>query len=536
MGMLLVTGLIFLTLIMGPLAFRSLSDENQNWFVRHFPFMAVWRPTVPAQEQVIPTIAVTGANALALLDTSVPTATWTPTVPPVPPTATLSATFTIPPTVTPLPIIVVSSATPSSTPTTAPPSTTPAVSPAILIISSPVLPSQTASSMPLVDGPNMKPSETAAPTLTETPTLAPPTATATILPTEKPTSAPTLAPTVPPTLAPSNTPAPIPVKFRLSGMTWEPQKWNNCGPANLVEAMRYYGWHDTQDQVASYLKPTQNDKNVSPWELVNYVNTKTDLRALSRVAGSLDLVKQLVARQFAVILETGFFDPDNPTEGWIGHYQAIVAYDDSQSRIYAMDTLKNERWEDYATTDDLWSDFNRVYVVVYRPEREAELAALIGPDMDTRYNAQHALEVARAAARQRPDSPFAWFDMGSSFVLLGQYPEAAAAYDQASSVGGGQLPYRMLWYQFGPYEAYYNAGRFDQALALIEFTIGKAKGNVEEMFYWRGMISATKGDTAAAIDDFNRALQFNMHFSPAQTALQQVQSGAFKGPIATPSG
>ena len=46
--------------------------------------------------------------------------------------------------------------------------------------------------------------------------------------------------------------------------------------------------------------------------------------------------------------------------------------------------------------------------------------------------------------------------------------EAAAAFDQARQIG---LPWRMLWYQFGPFEAYYETGRYDEVIALADATL-----------------------------------------------------------------
>src|SRR5690606_4786476 len=103
-----------------------------------------------------------------------------------------------------------------------------------------------------------------------------------------------------------------------------------------------------------------------------------------------------------------------------------------------------------------------------------------------------ALETARTEAVANADDPFAWFNMGTNFVALGMYQEAAVAYDQARNVGGG-LPWRMTWYQFGIYEAYLNAGRPDDVLAIARTTIENGKNanedlfQVEETYYYAGL-------------------------------------------------
>ena len=48
----------------------------------------------------------------------------------------------------------------------------------------------------------------------------------------------------------------------------------------------------------------------------------------------------------------------------------------------------------------------------------------------------------------------------------------------------------MLWYQFGPFQAYYETGRYDEVIALANATIATAR-QTEEAFFWRGL--AQKG-------------------------------------------
>ncbi|MBC8496504.1 MAG: hypothetical protein H8D37_02465, partial [Chloroflexi bacterium] len=101
------------------------------------------------------------------------------------------------------------------------------------------------------------------------PTPVPPTAAAT--PTEPgPTETPLPSPT------PTITSTPIPDKVNLGGIRHEFQKWNNCGPANLSMALSYWKWNGDQRDTAAYLKPNQRDKNVMPYEMVDFVNEQTE--------------------------------------------------------------------------------------------------------------------------------------------------------------------------------------------------------------------------------------------------------------------
>ena len=113
---------------------------------------------------------------------------------------------------------------------------------------------------------------------------------------------------------------------------------------------------------------------------------------------------------------------------------------------------------------------------------------------------------------------FSWFNAGSSLNSLGRYEEAAAAYDQARNLG---LPFRMLWYQFGPYESYYRTGRYDDVIALANATLATTS-NLEESYYWRGMARLAQGDPDVARADFEAALHYHPGWSPAVEALGQL--------------
>ena len=45
----------------------------------------------------------------------------------------------------------------------------------------------------------------------------------------------------------------LPVSFHSNGFKWVPQGWNNCGPANLTQALNYYGWQGAQADAANWL-------------------------------------------------------------------------------------------------------------------------------------------------------------------------------------------------------------------------------------------------------------------------------------------
>ena len=340
-------------------------------------------------------------------------------------------------------------------------------------------------------------------------------------------------PTIPPTATntPTITPVPLPQSVRLEGIHHQFQEWNNCGPATLAMTLSYFGLSLTQSQTAAVLKPNPEDRNVSPDEMAAYVNNETDLAAITRVNGDLYTVRRLLADEIPVILEIGI---DPPGEfrwlGWYGHYLLVVAYDDALQQFWVYDSwfgtsevpMENATSEGRVLTYDevaqYWPHFNRNYIAIYQPEQAGKVADIIGEEMDDTVMWQNALVEVREETAAQPDNAFLWFNLGTIYNALGQYDEAATAFDQARSIG---LPWRMLWYQFGPYEAYYQVGRYDDVILLADTTL-KDRPYFEESFYYKGLALAALGDTNAARDNLEKATKFNPNYEPAAIALAEL--------------
>jgi tetratricopeptide (TPR) repeat protein len=310
----------------------------------------------------------------------------------------------------------------------------------------------------------------------------------------------------------------IPPNGRIYGITHQKQTWNNCGPATLTMGLSFYGWREDQKYAASILKPNREDKNVGPDEMANFVNTQTGVRAIVRMGGDIELLKTLNTAQFPVIVEmAAMFEAYD----WLGHYRLLVGYDDKSRSLYFYDSFQGVgEFEqgvglDYNQFDADWQDFNRTFVVIYQQEREAELKTLLGARAEEHGAAEHAFKIAQDEARRNAQDGHAWFNMGSALVVLGRYQEAANAYDQARRF---DLPWRMLWYQFGPFKAYFEVGRYDDILSLVQVNLNNAE-ELEETYYWRGRVYAAQGKSSEAAAEFRRALNYNPNFEPAKNAL-----------------
>jgi len=188
-----------------------------------------------------------------------------------------------------------------------------------------------------------------------------------------------------------------------------------------------------------------------------------------------------------VLVEKGFEPETLAKEGWMGHYNLVIGYDDDKQVFTTQDSyllalLKYEQRQSSTgfevTYEDMisnWRAFNNILIVVYAPHLENDVLNALGPlaDETNSYRVAYDRAVAETSSLSDPrDQYFAWFNAGTSLVKLEDYTGAAAAYDQAiftiyPTIPEISRPYRMFWYQTGPYYAYYFSKQYN---TVISFT------------------------------------------------------------------
>lgn len=360
---------------------------------------------------------------------------------------------------------------------------------------------------------------------TSTPTPSP-TVTETPLPPEAPT----------PTITPS--PTPLPPVALIADVPYVDQHYgfNNCAPANLTMALHFWGWAGTREDVADAVKPFSKDKNVMPYELADFVNYQTSMRATWRMGGSVDMLKTLVAAGYPVVVERGVYLRDlSGKVSWMGHYQTVYGYDDGNRTFNVKDSFEEGGSQFVVTDEDLlrgWRSFNYAFLVVYPPEQESTVLSLLGLYADEGMANNTALQKASEEATELTgqDQFFALFNRGTSLYMLGDFNGSAEAYDEAfrqyATLSGDKRPWRIVWYQTGPYFAYFNTGRFEDVINLADKTIQSAsEPYLEESFYWRARAKSVTGDTQGAIEDLNKSLEYHPNFNPSVALLSALVGG-----------
>ncbi len=371
------------------------------------------------------------------------------------------------------------------------------------------------------------PASTAFEPLTEQ--TADPTATLAVAPAETQTPAPTLAleePTATPTLIPTLVPTAIPAQVFLGNIVLEPQSFNNCGPATLSMALNYWGWEGKQHNIQPIMKPRIEDLAVTTAEMIHFVETETDLDVLIRYGGDIEIIKRFVAAGFPVLIERGYFVP---SDGWMGHFGVINGYDDAAQTVHIPDSFSGVIDMRYEDLELYWAHFYNTFLVIYPPEMQELVFHLLGEYEDPEQNLAFTidLETERIQSLTGREQFFAQYNLGTLKLMQGNYQEAAEAYDLAfglyKNLYTDERPWRLVWYEPGPYEAYYQMGRYQDVINLADKTINEtpSKG-LPETYLWRGRAELRLGNQETAVYDFKRALQWHPQWQPALDELQAL--------------
>lgn len=321
---------------------------------------------------------------------------------------------------------------------------------------------------------------------------------------------------------------------RIDNITYVAQKLNNCSATALTMGLTHYGGPEDQFIVGDYLRPSDRDVSVDIAQMETYVDEVfTGVKAVWRMGGTWYMVRRLVAAGFPVIIETSVM-VRNEDPPWAGHNRLVIGYDGEMILTYdgylGHGDFQGLRIHQ-ADLDAVWKQMNRNFLILYEEDREAEVAAILGPHWLVEQNIRLTERMAEAELINNPLDLYAAYNLGAALNLQGRYDEAAAAFDEALDIGG--LPVRFHWYRFDLFEALYHVGRYSELIWWAEnnlLSMGPSLA-AEEAHYWLGMGYAAEGRYDEALLQIQQAVALNTRYQPAQIALWQLQQGTFQPPV-----
>jgi hypothetical protein len=228
------------------------------------------------------------------------------------------------------------------------------------------------------------------------------------------------------------TPAVAPERSVFPEMKHVWQSLNNCGPAAVVMALSTLGVDVSQETARLALRGTDVRRGMGPQGVGPWVKENWDLRSTWRNGGTVETIKTLVANGFAPMVTQWMQDP------WvsrIAHWRTVRGYDDAKAVFYVNDSmLGNMVPLSYEWFGRNWQSFSYRYMVIYRPDDEKLLKAIMGPQVSDAVMRRTLYERAKAEALTQ-NTNFAWLAYGEAAYSYGMFEEAVAAFEKGLSMG-----------------------------------------------------------------------------------------------------
>ncbi len=317
---------------------------------------------------------------------------------------------------------------------------------------------------------------------------------------------------LPPTSTPYALP-PIPSSTILSNGSYHIfQSFNNCGPAALSMALRFYGINVSQEILGQSLRPYQipggdNDDKSVTFEEVAQKSKEYDLVPFLRPMGNDQILKQFIANGMPIIARTW-----TKTTEDIGHFRVVKGYDDNQKVFIQDDSLQGHDLQySYEDFNELWKKFNYEYLVLVPKEKEDIAKQIIDEDIDEKIAWEKAKNNSLKELETTPNNIDDRFNLSVAYYHLGEFQKSVEEFEKVES----QLPFRTLWYQTEPIKSYYELGNDARVLEISEQILNNQNRAFSELYILRGKIYEKQGNSLAAKSEFEKALFYNQNLKEA---------------------
>ncbi len=228
------------------------------------------------------------------------------------------------------------------------------------------------------------------------------------------------------------TPKEAPAAAAFNDMKHVWQSLNNCGPAAVVMALSALGVDVNQETARLALRGTNVNRGMGPQGVGPWVKENWDLRSTWRNNGTNALMKRLIANGFVPMVTQWMQDPSISR---VAHWRTVRGYDDARGVFYVNDSmLGNMVPLAYDWFGRNWQSFAYRYMVIYRPEEEPLLKAVIGADWSDAHVRQAMYERAKVEAAAQ-NTNFAWLAYGEAAYANGIFDEAVAAFERGFNSG-----------------------------------------------------------------------------------------------------
>lgn len=314
-------------------------------------------------------------------------------------------------------------------------------------------------------------------------------------------------------ISPSPTLPPVPNSKVLPTDYHIFQTFNNCGPAALSMALRFYGINVSQEELGNALRPYQvpggnnDDKSVTLEELTEK-SKEYGFIPYHRPMGNPEIVKQFIANDIPIITRTW----TKPNED-IGHYRIIKGYDETAGIFIQDDSLQNKNLQyTYADFNEIWKKFNYEYLVLVPKDKKELAEQILGENADEKTAWKNAVKNSENELESNPNDIYARFNLSVALYNILEYKRSTEEFEKVEN----QLPFRTLWYQIEPIKAYFELGNYDRVFEITDRVLNYHNRAFSELYILRGKIYQRQGKTELAKEEFRKALFYNSNLKEAK--------------------
>jgi hypothetical protein len=242
-----------------------------------------------------------------------------------------------------------------------------------------------------------------------------------------------LPPPAPVEILPTPAAAPASLVFPEMKHVW--QSLNNCGPAAVVMALSTLGVDVNQETARLALRGEDVRRGMGPQGVGPWVKENWDLRSMWRNNGTNEILKTLVANGFAPMVTQWM---QEPSISRVSHWRTVRGYDDARGVFYVNDSMLGNRVAlSYDFFKRNWQSFSYRYMVIYKPEDEKLLKAIIGDQWNDMIMRKSLYERNKADAHAM-NTNFAWLAYGEAAYSFGMFEEAVMAFEKGLAMGSSQ--------------------------------------------------------------------------------------------------
>ena len=297
------------------------------------------------------------------------------------------------------------------------------------------------------------------------------------------------------------------------------QTFNNCGPAALSMALRFYKVIVSQQELGQALRPYQvpggdnDDKSVTLQELAEK-SKEYGFIPYHRPMGNPDLVKQFIANDMPVISRTWTKSNED-----VGHYRVVKGYDEAAGIFIQDDSLQNKNLQyTYKDFNEIWKKFNFEYLVLVPKEKREIAEQILEENKDEKFAWQSAVENSLQELSNNPDDIYARFNLSVAYYNTGEFQKSIEQFEKIENL----LPFRTLWYQIEPIKAYFELGNYDRVFQITDRVLSFHNRAFSELYILRGKIYQRQGKIQEARSEFEKAVLYNSNLKEARDLLSSI--------------